>query len=151
MKIRYWFCINIENSPILLIYSFFPCVLPDMGGMGGWSDKSFLDSTNKISNIFTSYQTHNIFHVERMDIFIFCICIIENSISNISSQFVHFCKAISPGWWWAHGKYFTKLEVASPAHPPCGLRAHGRILLSLKRHRTWLIMVLGIWTHGVCF
>ena len=91
------------------------------------------------------------FHVERMDIFIFCICIIENSISNISSQFVHFCKAIYPGWWWAHGKYFTKLEVASPAHPPCGLRAHGTILLSLKRHRTWLIMVLGTRTHGVRF
>ena len=37
------------------------------------------------------------FLVERMDIFIFCICIIENLISNISSQFVHFCKAIYPG------------------------------------------------------
>ena len=25
-----------------MIYHFFPCVLPDMGGMGGWSHKSFL-------------------------------------------------------------------------------------------------------------
>ena len=79
------------------------------------------------------------------------MCILEHSISNISSQFVHFFKAIAPCWWWAHRKYFTELDVASPTHPPCGLRAYGTVPRSFKRHTTWLIMILGIRAHSVRF
>ena len=86
-----------------------------------------------------------------MDIILFCICILEHSISNISSQFVHFFKAIAPCWWWAHRKYFTDLDVASPAHPLCGLRAYGTAPRFFKRHTTWLIMILDIRAHSVRF
>ena len=48
-------------------------------------------------------------------------------------------------------KYFTELDVASPAHPPCGLRAYGTVPRSFKRHTTWLIMILGIRAHSVRF
>ena len=50
----------------MLIYSFFPCVLPEMGGMGGWNDKSFPHFSYRSSSTCAFYQTHNIFHFERM-------------------------------------------------------------------------------------
>ena len=84
-------------------------------------------------------------------ILVFCICILGHSNSNISSQFVHFYKAIAACGWWAHRKYFTDLDVASPAHPPCGLRAYGTSPRFFKRHTTWLIMILGIRAHSVRF
>ena len=81
-------------------------------------------------------------------ILVFCICIPGHSNSNISSQFVHFYAACG---WWAHRKYFTDLDVASPAHPPCGLRAYGTSPRFFKRHTTWLIMILGIRAHSIRF
>ena len=92
------------------------------------------------------------FLIDRMDIIlVFFICILGHSNSNISSQFVHFCKAIAACGWWAHRKYFTDLDVASPAHPLCGLRAYGTAPRFFKRHTTWLIMILGIRAHSVRF
>ena len=42
MKNMLEFKINTSNLPVSLIYYFFPYVLPDMGCMGGWSNKYFL-------------------------------------------------------------------------------------------------------------
>ena len=84
-------------------------------------------------------------------ILVFCICILGHSNSNISSKFVHFYKAIAACGWWAHRKYFTDLDVASPAHPLCALRAYGTAPRFFKRHTTWLIMILGIRAHSVRF
>ena len=83
---------------------------------------------------------------------LFLVSLIENWISKICLKLVHFSnlvKAILSGLEWAHGKYFTDLDVAAPAHPSCGLWAYSTLLLSLKWYTTGLIMVLGIRAHGV--
>ena len=79
------------------------------------------------------------------------IFFLGHSNSNISSEFVHFCKAIASRGWWAHRKHFTELHIASPAYPPCGRRAYGTIPHCFKRHPTWLIMILGIRAHSIRF
>ena len=65
-------------------------------------------------------------------VMLFLVSLIENWISKISSKIVNLSKAFPSNFVWAHGKYFTNLDVAAPAHPSCGL-AYSTIIL-IKIH-----------------